>query len=351
MPLAVFFAAVIYWLGYWRFPEANGVGFIELTVGISWFTVLIWESCIEIGLIPVNTRYADFFHHATVHMQITDPDGRPLLSSADAEPIPSDLFAELKKKKTVSADDDTELHLYPLNCGYAVWEEDVRNLAEMIAEQRLNAEELREGNTIARTEYLADRRRAQIREKTRLYNVISSALQGDFDRLRAMVDALDATEDPSLRRDMLARINLEGVFLKRAGNALMISEAGEKITGEETELCFAELKENMRLCGPELDYNVRLTSPLSVEETLSVYSLLREISGGLAGSARSLYVLLSDAAGALRLSVTACFDDAVYSAFPRGPLLRAAAGLSPSFDDDERTLSFFRTFRKEADDA
>ncbi|MBQ7688801.1 MAG: hypothetical protein IJT27_06250 [Clostridia bacterium] len=319
LPLAVFAASVAYCLGYWKSPTFFGVGFIELTVGVCWFSVMIWESCICTGLIPGNTRYADFFHASSLRLQITDFFGAPYLSSPGAGPLDEETFAALKREGTLVCNEDTQLHAYPVNCGYSVWQEDIGALTDMIAELKLNAEELREGNALEERQFAARRRRERIREENRLYGLISEFLEPDFAGIRAQLDRLDAETDDDLRRKMLARINLAGVFLKRRGNAVMIAESGERITEEELSFCMAELAENMRLCDLEMTCSVSLPAGVSLPAALWIYRTLQTLTDALIGRCARIFLLLTARADALRFSLTA------YTGADGYPALSAAA--------------------------
>lgn len=345
LPIFTFAVSVAYWLGYWRYPSRTGVGFIELPVGLSWCSVMIWESCIRIGLIPVNTRYKDFFYHSTLHLQVTDPAGVPYLSSVGARPIPRDTFNRLRRGGTVLLDPDTEAHLYPEKFGFSVWQEDVSALNDMIAELRLNAEELREGNTLAGRELAAQKKREKIREQTRLYSLISSSLREDFDGIRSELDRLDAQTDPALRRELLARINLRGVFLKRLGNAVMMAEGGERITEEELRLCFAEVRENAALCGTAFSFALSLRRDLPLPEIRRVYAFLRAAFSDT-GPCPRLHLLLSDAGGGLRLNLTFYPEGSVEEA--AGAALARLPGCRAELLPEEGAFTLSRRFGEEA---
>ena len=96
--------------------------------------IFIWESCIAVGMVPVNAYHKTVFDISTVAMQITDEEGNVFRASKNTAPITKQEFVELKQNKVVHEKDITEKYISKLSKGYLIWDKDVRELNFYIKE-------------------------------------------------------------------------------------------------------------------------------------------------------------------------------------------------------------------------
>lgn len=267
---------VLYGIFYAIDSSETAGGFVELTVAYGWLTVMIIESCITLGMIPVNDKHEIIFENSTIGGQIVDENGNPFTISQNAKPMDEELFLQLKTSGTVSYEKGLEMHLYPLNHGYMVWMEDVKKINEMVEEVLRKQAEIEEKNSIAQEEMNVQVRQKKVQESNRIYTLLMSQMKDDVDKLRGLSLKIKQEKKEETARELLQQINMLGVYLKRKSNLIMLCETGEQISPREMDLCLMEMGRNLEACGGKIRYQVLLNRNLSLQESLWCLDTIRK---------------------------------------------------------------------------
>ena len=212
------------------------IEFIEYTAGLFSYEILVWETCILIGVLPVNTNYREIFHQSDIGMQIFHLDGSVFLQSNDADLINPQMFAQLKRDNVARLPNDCELHLSPIADGYAVWRSDTHELQRLTEELQEKKELLESEDILLRTELMSRRELQRIRERQRLYQMIYNQTESErkailsiIPKLRSEIERSAAVSgaEPEIRK-MLEQICDFALVIKNTGNRLLESEHGEE---------------------------------------------------------------------------------------------------------------------------
>lgn len=260
-----------YFVGYYFNNTVRGVGFIEIMAMFDWFVAVFWETCVVIGLVPVNSRYSYFFHNASLRAQIVDKEGKSYISARNAVKIDDRTFREIVQNSCKYYNSRTLLQLYPISCGYVIWQEDIGKINGMIEELIANQEELKEKHAIEKEAMHAKIIENRIEEQNRLYSLLTDEMREGISRinmLSAQMMELDNNVEIEVYRKLLARINLVGNFIKRRSNFIMISEQQGFIHPEELRLCMAEIKRNLEYCNLDFTFEINVAGQLSRYEVL-----------------------------------------------------------------------------------
>lgn len=227
IPLCVFMAGMILsilsFLNIYTFhkmPECFCMTFIAL-----------WESCLQVGLLPTNNRYDRFFSEAAVAAQIADRHGQVLYRAKAAPPLTAQQMRSAEEGP-VFLSADTRLQSAPVHDGRVYWVEDltqVNRMRERLAEIHAR---LAEENELIRAETELKRQRAQIDEKNRLFDHISSILHPQLNRMDEMLQ--------SGRREDLQLVCIWGAYVKRRGNLALICEKDAPVSVDELAYCIRE---------------------------------------------------------------------------------------------------------------
>jgi hypothetical protein len=178
--------------------------------------IAILESCIQSGMIPSNTGYEELFRSSPVGMLILDDELNICYKTAQAEDIPRpDLIAAAEGKTQYGR--NMVLQKYPLRAGYAVWEEDVTELADIIEDLENNRREIAEGNYLAEHSYRTVSRLRHTQEQNRLYDTLQKQTASQNRKMHELLRRYDSPASESERRKVLAESAVIAAYIKRKG--------------------------------------------------------------------------------------------------------------------------------------
>ena len=133
LPLIPFFLMLAYALLY-----ITGIPVIRLFLGdltsVSCLLIaLIFESCIQCGLIRSNSHYAELFRASSIAAQITDRDLNVCYAAQAIQSVERKVL-ERAKQETVILDGGIRLCAEPIRDGYVFWQEDISALLALLDE-------------------------------------------------------------------------------------------------------------------------------------------------------------------------------------------------------------------------
>ena len=224
MPFIPSALAIVYVFAYWNRYDWFMTLFGDLTVIQSILYALTFEICIQCRLIASNMRYDELFRAVTgCSAQITDNDYNVRYAALDAEPFSLETLVS-SEKTPILLPDHRLLYNIPINGGHAIWTEDVSELIKCGAETREIKMELEERNSLLRYEYTRDKKRREIEEENRLYDMLRSVTQQQIDKIAVRVDEYQASDKNSDEsRRILARIAVLCGFIKRRRHLALLN--------------------------------------------------------------------------------------------------------------------------------
>lgn len=270
LPFAPVILAVVYALLYiFCMPVLKPLAG-DMTVVFCLLFAAAFESCVQCGLIQSNTGYDELFMVSRLGAQITDRGNNLCLASLNAR--------ELTKEQRVStgagpvlADNSTMIRSKPIGFGHVLWQEDVAELTEAVGQIEENCRELAEHNRI-RQENLETRKRIlALQEKNRVNDLLHRETAGQIDLIGRMLAQYDTETDDKTRRRLLAGAAVAGVYIKRSGNLLLISERRPETDIRDLSRCFDESFANLELLGVDCLHTLSSDISLRVKDMLRVY--------------------------------------------------------------------------------
>ena len=193
-PSAFLIVLLLYGYGYYaQIPTARDS---DITMVTGLLTLLFFESALRTGLIPVNTKYAAFFTNTPLRIQITDNDGKAVLSSATTVEYSPDVLALAlaSHPHPLPFDENTLLFAGGIRGGNVLWQEDISGLNRLHAEIDESISKLSATNAML-TEEKIKRTLAEEAEKTQLMEQLESEIAVHTARLSAMTRELDGAAD------------------------------------------------------------------------------------------------------------------------------------------------------------
>lgn len=248
LPFVMLGIGVVYTALYIIDQSPTGVGFVEMTAMLCFLIASIWESCIQTGMIPSNTRYDVLFHHSELSVQILNKAGQVCYAAAQAKPADVQSLALLKTKGSFQPDENTKLHAVPIRGGTVIWREDISQITKLNRRLSDNRQRLSESNYLMKKEIETKSETLRVKEQSRLYELISQTTKPQLMQIEKCLEAIKSADEAGCRR-LLCEINVFAAYIKRRGNLILMAEENKVVSAGELRLCLVESLENLKLCG------------------------------------------------------------------------------------------------------
>lgn len=261
----------------------------------------IYESCIHCRMIPSNTGYVELFEASTLAACIADRSGRIVLRSRAAG---KDMTCPQEGQRIVRPD-GMRISSAPISGGYAVWQDNVRQLAELRTRLNANKEEMERNKKKLKDAYLVQKSLHELTEKNRIYNELEAKHSRQTAQMRQMLAQCEKS-DPAKRRSLLKKVLLLGTYIKRSANLYFLSSEYQWLPQQELRLTVDEAVRALTACGTECGVIYRTTEPMRASEVVRLFNLLEIVAETTVDDLRSLFISVSD--GAMDLSVECAAD-------------------------------------------
>lgn len=261
----------------------------------------IYESCIRCRMIPSNTGYVELFEAATLAACIADRSGRIVLRSRAAG---KDMTCPQEGQRIVRPD-GMRISSAPISGGYAVWQDNVRQLAELRTRLNANKEEMERNKKKLKDAYLVQKSLHELTEKNRIYNELEAKHSRQTAQMRQMLAQCEKS-GPAERRSLLKKVLLLGTYIKRSANLYFLSSEYQWLPQQELRLTVDEAVRALTACGTECGVIYRTTEPMRAFEVVRLFDLLEIVAETTVDDLRSLFISVSDSA--MDLSVECAAD-------------------------------------------
>ena len=261
----------------------------------------IYESCIRCRMIPSNTGYVELFEASTLAACIADRSGRIVLRSRAAG---EDMTCPQEGQRIVRPD-GMRISSAPISGGYAVWQDNVRQLAELRTRLNANKEEMERNKKKLKDAYLVQKSLHELTEKNRIYNELEAKHSRQTAQMRQMLAQCERS-GPAERRSLLKKVLLLGTYIKRSANLYFLSSEYQWLPQQELRLTVDEAVRALTACGTECGVIYRTTEPMRASEVVRLFDLLEIVAETTVDDLHSLFISVSDSA--MDLSVKCAAD-------------------------------------------
>lgn len=300
-PFVLGCAMLLYGILYLSGIPAVRWWFGDMNVMFCLLYAAIYESCIRCRMIPSNTGYVELFEASTLAACIADRSGRIVLRSRAAG---KDMTCPQEGQRIVRPD-GMRISSAPISGGYAVWQDNVRQLAELRTRLNANKEEMERNKKKLKDAYLVQKSLHELTEKNRIYNELEAKHSRQTAQMRQMLAQCERS-GPAERRNLLKKVLLLGTYIKRSANLYFLSSEYQWLPQQELRLTVDEAVRALTACGTECGVIYRTTEPMRASEVVRLFDLLEIVAETTVDDLRSLFISVSDSA--MDLSVECAAD-------------------------------------------
>ena len=301
MPFVLGCAMLLYGILYLSGIPAVRWWFGDMNVMFCLLYAAIYESCIRCRMIPSNTGYVELFEATTLAACIADRSGRIVLRSRAAD---ENMTCPQEGQRIVRPD-GMRISSAPISGGYAVWQDNVRQLAELRTRLNVNKEEMERNKKKLKDAYLVQKSLHELTEKNRIYNELEAKHSRQTAQMRQMLARCERAGSAE-RRSLLKKVLLLGTYIKRSANLYFLSSEYQWLPQQELRLTVGEAVRTLTACGTECGVIYRTTGPMRTSEVVRLFDLLEIVAETTVDNLRSLFISVSDSA--MDLSVECAAD-------------------------------------------
>lgn len=292
LPAVILGISIIFWVLYCMQIVGGDLAAIDCIMIIS-----LLESAIQSGLIPSNTSYNELFRSSTVSAQIVDNNYQPCMVSGTATALTEDVMKSAKAEPVDLG--DTILHSKAITGGYVLWQDDVKQIKELIEKLRYTRERLGEKNELLRAEMELKENRARTEEKSRLYDRIAKEVAPQLAKAEELLKL--AESEPKHNKGVIAKVSVICAYIKRRGNLLLLEEENNIIPARELEYCIRESLDNLRLGNIFTSFDSKCDGELKLVHAVVAFDFYENIVERLLDDATAMLIHLDCKDGIIKM--------------------------------------------------
>ena len=277
-PLAIYLFMGIFCVCYaLRIPVAWES---DITIIIGIFVLLFMEACIQIGFMPVNRKYRQFFTHSPHNMQIINNSGDMVLTSVQARAIEKSMWHRFCENPDVpqAASENELLYSSHINGGMIIWQEDISSLNRLHREIEVSLEHLRMTNALLENEELIYSNLASSRAREQLFSALENKIRYLTEKLSHMLHNIPKDIG---RGAYIARVALLVCYIKRRCHLFFLEQNSSYTEATELAVYMDELAEFAKGIGLNCFCNCIISSRVLLRSATLMYDLFYSLINSL----------------------------------------------------------------------
>lgn len=272
IPIVIILVAIIYTLWNNLNHGYSGLRIYNVPEVFCFASIALWESLIQIGLVPSNTAYGDFFNASNLNTLIFDNEGNVKYRSKNATNVSKDVV--LQNGNSVVIDENIILKKHNIKGGKAVWTEDISAINRINRELSEVKEQISEFNVILKSEAELKKRRAAVTEQNKLYDSITEFIRPQLCDLENILKNIENNSgDISVN---YARACVVNVYIKRISNLLIMAKSRKMLNAFELENSIRELAEYISVYGISCSFFSNVLGEISAEKSIAIFKFIGE---------------------------------------------------------------------------
>ncbi|PKD32267.1 histidine kinase N-terminal 7TM domain-containing protein [Ruminococcus bromii] len=272
IPIVIILVAIIYTVWNNLNHGYSGLRIYNVPEVFCFASIALWESLIQIGLVPSNTGYGNFFNASNLNALIFDNEGNMKYRSKNAANVSKNVV--LKNGNSVVIDENIILKKHNIKGGKAVWTEDISAINRINRELSEIKEQISEYNVILKSEAELKKRRAAVTEQNKLYDNITEFIRPQLCDLENILKNIENNSgDISVN---YARACVVNVYIKRISNLFIMAKSRKMLNAFELENSIRELAEYISVYGISCSFFSNVSGEISAEKSIAIFKFIGE---------------------------------------------------------------------------
>jgi len=267
-PVGLYLLLMVYGIAYvMRIPFAWDSD-MTLTVGI--FTLLYMEICVQIGLMPVNRKYRQFFEQSPQNMQIVNDFGEVAIMSVTAAAPKKETWNQLCEVpgKPLPVGNTELLFADKIHGGMVIWREDIRSLNILNHEIESSMKRLQTANAILESEEIIGRNRVAAKAQIVLFAGMEKTISLHTKKLSDMLRNIPSKEE---HKEYMTRVATMVCYIKRCCYLFFLKQKSSYIAARELAIYMDEIAELAQYAGINCRCTCTLSGQISLEQAALMY--------------------------------------------------------------------------------
>lgn len=270
IPIVIILVAIIYTLWNNLNHGYSGLRIYNVPEVFCFASIALWENLIQIGLVPSNTGYGDFFNASNLNTLIFDNEGNVKYRSKNATNVSKDVV--LQNGNSVVIDENIILKKHNIKGGKVVWTEDISAINRINRELSEVKEQISEYNVILKSEAELKKRRAAVTEQNKLYDSITEFIRPQLCDLENILKNIENNRgDISVNYAGACVVN---VYIKRISNLLIMAKGRKMLNAFELENSIRELAEYISVYRISCSFFSNVSGEISAEKTIALFKFI-----------------------------------------------------------------------------
>ncbi len=265
IPICVLVLGIIFILGS-SFSWWNS---FKMAEAISFTYIAIFESCIQVGLIPTNVKYSEFYNLSEIPSYIVDKKNKVVLKT-----VGLDHLNFLGDENFGVFDSGYQYREAPIDGGKVIWFNDIRQIKQLNEKEAEIKKDLLQFNGLISAENELKERVTRAEVINELYDELDDFVNPRVDLIEKY---LDIHEDEQTMKANLAFVALYSSFVKRRSNLMSIAKENEMISTLELGNCFNENVDYSNLMNVYSSYSVNVNKTINYKAILYLYDSFENI--------------------------------------------------------------------------
>ena len=272
IPIVIILVAIIYTVWNNLNHGYSGLRIYNVPEVFCFASIALWESLIQIGLVPSNTGYGNFFNASNLNALIFDNEGNMKYRSKNAANVSKNVV--LQNGNSVVIDENIILKKHNIKGGKAVWTEDISAINRINRELSEIKEQISEYNVILKSEAELKKRRAAVTEQNKLYDNITEFIRPQLCDLENILKNIENNSgDISVN---YARACVVNVYIKRISNLFIMAKSRKMLNAFELENSIRELAEYISVYGISCSFFSNVSGEISAEKSIAIFKFIGE---------------------------------------------------------------------------
>ena len=284
IPIVIILVAIIYTLWNNLNHGYSGLRIYNVPEVFCFASIALWESLIQIGLVPSNTGYGDFFNASNLNTLIFDNEGNVKYRSKNATNVSKDVVLQNGNSVVIDENIILKKHNIKLIIIYSVTKllvnfDHIKYVLTAYTPEYTNGRELSEVkeqiseyNVILKSEAELKKRRAAVTEQNKLYDSITEFIRPQLCDLENILKNIENNRgDISVNYAGACVVN---VYIKRISNLFIMAKSRKMLNAFELENSIRELAEYISVYGISCSFFSNVSGEISAEKTIALFKFI-----------------------------------------------------------------------------